>query len=1292
MIAIMALLPIAAGLGVWYLRTGHFQEFARTHLISRIEKATGLVCRMEYARFNIFSGRFSIAGLSLSPRKESPGLVSLKVDEVRAAVSVSSLWHLRARLSELNIVHPQMELLTGKEKTAWNPEGLLKTLKMSFRLESGKVLVQDGLVKVNGRKAPFNLSLNHLDCGIRYSKELPSYKIDLEYRQSRLFWENRNILHDLAVHSDLSIGGLEIEFFRFRYHDSLLTGSGSVKNWESPVLRIHAAGRYDINDLVLAHSSIHEGSGTLGISADVRYDSKGVYVDGRFSSRTAEYRKMGFRDLSGRFEIGRNVLFLRDVSGKIAQGSIHVDSEIQLREANRASNRVSVRSKNVPLVEVGRILKLPLLTFENTADAVTEIKWKEGDRDLRVDCDANLHGLTQPAVQSARSTPLNGNVRFTYLGAGDVYITSGNLSSPDTSIQASGQEGDSFHVQMSTTRIGEPFVLIAAFSEPVADLLTRQPDLLSMAGGYRFDGNVRIKSSADVHYRGSIAARNGRWRNYRVDSLAAQADFLPPRLQLHSVSINSGSQAVEGNMDLELAGQEQISSFGFHGKIHQVSIASLKDFGADTANIGGILSGNGTARFTQGRWEGEAELTISRGNYKGEPFDRIQGRVQLRDQRLRLLHAEALRGAARVNAEGSIDLKARRLDLSVRLNDLSFEQIPLIQKKRLPVRGRVRASGDFAGLFDDPAFAGTVELNGLGYNSYDLGNGKGSIKLDSGTLQGDIRIRSDYGNVAVQARVSTAPGQPGTVALEFENLDLRKAVAAKIPPYLKEISTDLKGKAEIEGKFAELSTLKLRGEVDGAHFKIQDYELRNAGRIHFVISDNNVRIEKAQFVGEGTNLALSGNIPLDDTPQLDLNLNGSMNLKLLNGVEKRAGIAGSATLNIRASGSKRDPQIIGRASFQDSRLDYEDFPFQFAALQGDMIFSRNLVRFENVRGATASGTIQLSGTLEHRNAVMHSVNMGISLRNARLPYPKDIRSVVDAELQLSGSGDVQILAGDVNVIRAEYVRSFNLLEQLAGGSTVQSGPLTTEPYLLGLRLNVEIHSDNGLLIDNELTRLRGSMRLTLRGTPAYPSLTGHVEANEGTIFFRGSRFEISHAAADFVDRNRINPVLEIRAEADVKTYRLILDAIGDLEHLNVNIASDPPMSTVDILSLLTTGKTETGITTTQRKSEIVGVSAASVLSENLTGVIGKRVQRIFGLESFRVDPFLAGAENDPTARITISERVSKDLVVTFSRNLSTNQEQIVVIEYDVTKDLSLVATRDEDGKYGLDFRFRKRFR
>jgi translocation and assembly module TamB len=453
-----------------------------------------------------------------------------------------------------------------------------------------------------------------------------------------------------------------------------------------------------------------------------------------------------------------------------------------------------------------------------------------------------------------------------------------------------------------------------------------------------------------------------------------------------------------------------------------------------------------------------------------------------------------------------------------------------------------------------------------------------------------------------------------------------------------------------------------------------------------------LRLESFRFVGDGTSLVLSGNIPLDDGAPLDLALNGNMNLRILESIEKKLHIAGAAALSIRANGSKENPQIIGRASFQNAKLDYTDFPFRLSGMQGDIVFSRNLVQLENVRGAAASGTLQLSGVIEHQNAVFRSMNLGISIRNAHVPFPKDFQSVFNAELVLSGNSDIQILGGEVDVPRIEYIRGFNLLEQLASHNAIQTGPLTTAPLLRGLRLNVEIHSDNGLYIDNELTRLHGSLRLTLRGTPAFPSLTGRVEAEEGTIFFRGSRFEISHAAANFVDRNKINPVLEIRAEADVKTYRLILDAIGDLEHLNINVTSDPPMSTVDILSLLTTGKSDTKTATSQRESEMAGVSAASVLSENLTGVIGKRVQRIFGFESFRVDPFLAGAENDPTARITISERLSQDLVVTFSRNLTTSREQIAVIEYDIAKGISMVATRDEYGKYGLDFRFRKRIR
>ena len=372
------------------------------------------------------------------------------------------------------------------------------------------------------------------------------------------------------------------------------------------------------------------------------------------------------------------------------------------------------------------------------------------------------------------------------------------------------------------------------------------------------------------------------------------------------------------------------------------------------------------------------------------------------------------------------------MNIALRLSGFPVEEIPAVQQKRLPVHGRISAAGVLTGTMADPAFSGTFELNALQYGSWDLGNGKGRIDLKSGTVQSDVRIRSGVRKLAARGYISGEPGNPGAVSLEFENLDVRKIPAVKIPPYLKDVSSALKGKVEIDGKFNDLAALRMRGEIDGASFKIHEYELRNDGRLQFTVINRNLRVESVKFVGEGTNLVLSGRIPLVDLPQLDLNLNGKLNLRALDGVDKKLSAGGTAVINIRASGSVRDPLVIGRASLNDAELDYEGLPTRFSALQGDLVFSLDLVRFENIRGNAASGTLQLSGILEHRNAVLQSLNMNISARNVRLPYPKDFRSVVNADLVLSGTSGVQVLAGEVDVIRAEYVRSFNLLEQLAG--------------------------------------------------------------------------------------------------------------------------------------------------------------------------------------------------------------------------------------------------------------------
>lgn len=147
-----------ASLGIWYLRSDSFQNYVRASVISRIEKATGLNCRIERLEFSVLRGKFFIAGLALSPRTQAPGLMKLDVREIRASISISSFWRLRIRLGELEILQPRLELISGEGKSsAWDPEGMLKNLKLSLRLEASKVAVQEGWLKVNNHTQPFHL-------------------------------------------------------------------------------------------------------------------------------------------------------------------------------------------------------------------------------------------------------------------------------------------------------------------------------------------------------------------------------------------------------------------------------------------------------------------------------------------------------------------------------------------------------------------------------------------------------------------------------------------------------------------------------------------------------------------------------------------------------------------------------------------------------------------------------------------------------------------------------------------------------------------------------------------------------------------------------------------------------------------------------------------------------------------------------------------------------------------------------------------------------------------------------
>jgi translocation and assembly module TamB len=336
------------------------------------------------------------------------------------------------------------------------------------------------------------------------------------------------------------------------------------------------------------------------------------------------------------------------------------------------------------------------------------------------------------------------------------------------------------------------------------------------------------------------------------------------------------------------------------------------------------------------------------------------------------------------------------------------------------------------------------------------------------------------------------------------------------------------------------------------------------------------------------------------------------------------------------------------------------------------------------------GTVHAQGAAVLRQQAVQDLNVQIEGKGVRIRYPEGLRTVVDASLVLRGGIASPLLEGNVQIQNLAYRSSF---EDFLAIMTETNTNRTPTP-LDRLRLAVHMEGSRNITIQNQLADVEARVDVDLKGTFENPSLTGHIEASGGTLVFQGNRYRVTRGNIDFVDPLRIEPVVDVQAESEVRDYRIILSVSGRGNRLRLDMRSDPPLPELEIVSLIAGGNTREELRaqggTSRTSEQLFQSGAASILFDLLQQRVGNRLG-LFGLDRVRIDPFLVGAENNPGARITLSEQVTKDLTITYSQDLSTNRQQIFQIEYFVDRNTSIVASRDQLGNLGLDVRLRKRF-
>ena len=59
--------------------------------------------------------------------------------------------------------------------------------------------------------------------------------------------------------------------------------------------------------------------------------------------------------------------------------------------------------------------------------------------------------------------------------------------------------------------------------------------------------------------------------------------------------------------------------------------------------------------------------------------------------------------------------------------------------------------------------------------------------------------------------------------------------------------------------------------------------------------------------------------------------------------------------------------------------------------------------------------------------------------------------------------------------------------------------------------------------------------------------------------------------------------------------------------------------------------------------------------------------------------------------MTVQQQVTRNMTITYVSNVGSTQEQVIQVEYNVNRNVSIVALRDYNGTFGIDIKIKKAF-
>ncbi|MGB2751511.1 MAG: translocation/assembly module TamB domain-containing protein [Pyrinomonadaceae bacterium] len=1033
---------------------------------------------------------------------------------------------------------------------------------------------------------------------------------------------------------------------------------------------------------------------------------------------------------TAKVDVNNDRVALNDLTAAVMNGSLNGSAAIAFN--NRTQSTFNGDFANLDIgkllaLQGGRVIPLEGETTGRVDLTFAGKNFRTASGTVNANISANAGNASGGAI------PVNGQVKLTGVN-GLFNVDLANLNTTASKLTATGKfdlkdENSDLTVALRSTDANEVDRLIRVLG--VSSELESQLDSMQVqfAGNLTFDGRITGNlTDPDVDGRASLDSLVMRGRN--VGSVSTDILVTPLGTDLKDGKLqqpDGGSAVFAVNIPSAIANSATVNATLTGVNIGNLIAALPIELPERIRDLSGSTTGTVALSGLPDKAQGEVNLNAAKGTIAGQSFDDLIVKAVFSGTTIDLQQGDMKLGAGRLTAKGTYDRGSTAFNF-----DLGGNAIPLPLLVALappndaipPITGDVDFTAKATGNSNSTA-SYNVNFSGSAPNVLVSESSIGSVSF-KGTTVNQILTADLTADLNGNPQVISALINLGNEDLPFiVTTDFNQSPVAPFLAFIPQLKTVPitgigTGRVEFGGNLSQIDGKGVRvysaaGLSGTAAFsqlalQIQDTPLSAAEPIMIRFNTSEINFENAKFSGGGSNMTIAGTKALTESGTNNLSIDGRVNMNLVNLFTKDTFFSGFADASMRLVGPNATARLSGTANLVNASVAafLGSDRFTFDRVNGRVIFTTNQFEIDEASGYLGGGKFIASGGGLLEGLAVTAYNFSLNGTNVTVPLPKDFLTTGDARLEISARREpgttalIPTIRGRVFARRSLYSKDIDLANIVSGRRDVTLS--SSNGGGASPRFDLVIEGRDALVVRNNVADLTASVSLVLTGDASDPRITGRITANSGTIFFRKDRYVVQRGVLEFPPDTAFEPIINLQAESDIGGYQVFVDLSGplkDSEQLTATVRSSPALPQADVVSLITTGNlanTGGGIPTLAQG----GINtAAEILTDSIiNNPVRKATDKLFGLNVFEIDPIISGQRANPTARLTVGRQINNNLRVTYSTNLSQDQNQVLAFEYRVSNKLSFVAQYEQRplsnvtrarNNFSFEVRFRKRF-